>query len=223
MSYLTQVRRGLIGKADPLAPLRASALAYWPCNEGSGSVLHDATGHGYDLTCNTAPTWVGGHIGASAPFLNSNPATRATAPNPTVWTLAQWVNVQTALGNAVFLGASNGTTAVYWMGGGKNADFQFTQYGPLTTADTIALPTNQWLFLVGQFTGTALQQYRNTAFISQTAVSGSVLTPTSLGLGGQSTYPADIYTEQAGIWPAVLTLSQIALLWNNGAGVALFS
>ena len=41
-----------------LVPVDSEGLvAYWKFNEGAGSLIHDYA-NGYDLTCNTAPTWV---------------------------------------------------------------------------------------------------------------------------------------------------------------------
>lgn len=40
-----------------VSPESEGLVAYWKFNEGSGTLIHDYA-NGYDLTCNTAPTWV---------------------------------------------------------------------------------------------------------------------------------------------------------------------
>ena len=32
-------------------------FGYWKLDEGTGSVYHDSTSNGYDLTCRTEPVW----------------------------------------------------------------------------------------------------------------------------------------------------------------------
>lgn len=42
-------------------------FGYWKLDEGEGSVFHDSTANGFDLTCTNAPTWSTDEVNFSAP------------------------------------------------------------------------------------------------------------------------------------------------------------
>ena len=45
------------GMSRLVAPDSDGLFGYWKLDDGSGSIYHDATGNGYDLTCRTEPEW----------------------------------------------------------------------------------------------------------------------------------------------------------------------
>lgn len=45
------------GMSRMVAPDSDGLFGYWKLDDGSGSIYHDATGNGYDLTCRTEPEW----------------------------------------------------------------------------------------------------------------------------------------------------------------------
>lgn len=45
------------GMSRQVAPGSDGLFGYWKLDEGTGSVYHDSTSNGYDLTCRTEPVW----------------------------------------------------------------------------------------------------------------------------------------------------------------------
>ena len=59
--------------ATALVPLiTANLVGYWPFDEGSWTVAHDASGNGHDGTLVGGPTWVDGVVGKCLSFGGSN-------------------------------------------------------------------------------------------------------------------------------------------------------
>jgi hypothetical protein len=65
--YIEKASNQLTKETPSNFPLNRGLVAYWEFDEGSGTVLGDSSGHGYDGTINGA-TWTTGHTGDALDF-----------------------------------------------------------------------------------------------------------------------------------------------------------
>ena len=76
-----------------------SLVVYYPCNEGSGTLLHDCSGHGYDAVLGgigAATSWTTGHTGSAVLYVPADSicaATSSPAANLTggAFTATAWI------------------------------------------------------------------------------------------------------------------------------------
>lgn len=54
--------------ADAADPFAADLVGYWPLDEGTGTVAHDATGNANHASLKGGPQWVAGHRGSALRF-----------------------------------------------------------------------------------------------------------------------------------------------------------
>lgn len=87
-------------RATPVDPGTAGLLAYWPCDEGEGSIVGDASGNGNDGILNGDPQWVDGKVGGALKMDGGDyvEVPGAADINPESITLMTWVNFSTVDG-----------------------------------------------------------------------------------------------------------------------------
>jgi len=85
----------LLGSAGAaLAALDPDLVAYWPYDEGAGTVANDLTGNGNDGTLEGGATWVAGQLDGAIQFNGSNADVHAPhiAFDNRSFTITMWVN-----------------------------------------------------------------------------------------------------------------------------------
>jgi len=115
----------LLGTPKP-ASLPAGIVAWWKCDEGSGSTLADSSGNGNNATLYGSPTWITYATGINAIRMNGNTC-YGDAGDPAIlrftsadkFTISAWV--KTTLGNFTDIivgkyGSSNGYKLLQWFG-----------------------------------------------------------------------------------------------------------
>jgi hypothetical protein len=153
----------------------ADIMAYYPMDEGSGTVVADTSGNGHNGTIEGTPTWVAGHDGTAVQF----GTTGSNKINCGMWdntsgtgkmTVACWVKMAT--GGTTYQGILANRTSynagdMYWAlevgtaGGFYFGSLNGSQYnmGNLPTDGT-------WAHLAMTFDGTAVIAYLNGAQVS---------------------------------------------------------
>jgi hypothetical protein len=135
---------------------------YYPFDEGSGTIVHDCSGHGYDGIITGSPAkWAVGHHGSSVLFVSSNDncvAVSSSAANQTAaFTVSVWAYANG--GNGGYLVGQRQQTGYGWRvdieGSDAGPDLGFAVgtgdgSGNDQYADTI-VQTNQWHHVAAVF------------------------------------------------------------------------
>jgi hypothetical protein len=93
------------------AGLDPDLVAWWPYDEGTGTVAHDGSGNGYDATLTSNPTWVEGKLETALQLGGGSYVSAPHIPlNNRSFTVALWMNPVLTGGSAViFSQAQSGT------------------------------------------------------------------------------------------------------------------
>lgn len=74
---------------------KADLVAYWPLDEGTGTIAVDVSGNGNDATINGNPTWQEGVFGQALAFDGSSDYLQASVDNVPIgsspFTVAAWI------------------------------------------------------------------------------------------------------------------------------------
>jgi len=172
-------------------PLSQNLMAAYAFNEGTGSSVPDASGHGNSGTLSNTTWTTSGKYGNALAF-NGTSATvnipdSASLHLTTGMTLEAWVyptNVAGAWRDVIMKGSDE-----YYLeatsSAGPPATGGKTIGGALTGSS--ALPANTWSHLAGTYDGTTLRLYVNGAEVASRAQTGSIATTTNpLQIGGDS-------------------------------------
>jgi len=76
-----------------LPPTNLGLVAYWPMNEGTGTLAHDFSGNGYNATFAYSAAWVAGKYGFAASVDTGNSSSQlqvSSVPTGAAWTTAWW-------------------------------------------------------------------------------------------------------------------------------------
>jgi hypothetical protein len=183
------------GAAEPPRyPSDPSLIAYYPCDEGSGKILRDATRNGNHGALKGGAAWAPGRIGKAVEFDGSTayvriPTSASLDSVAKQVTIAAWVFRKSVLPNSrVLVGRQQGASwEDQWTMGFVN-DGAVLSIGPKKAVHTVALPGEQWIHVASTFDGSQLQFYLNgTAISGHKLPAPSPLTvepkPVTLGAG----------------------------------------
>jgi len=214
-------------------------VAWYPLNEGSGTTAGDASGNNLDgsLVDMEGDEWTSGLLNDALDFNNTDDivviTNSASLEGFTELTLSAWV-YPTAPGpgfsGRVISKSDGGSGDDYTLrysnsGNNHAANFRITTTGGSVTlhADT-QIPQNTWSHIAGTWDGSELRVYFNgNSDATPVAQSGTIETngrDLSLGLHLDSPtdreFPGRI--DEARIYDRALSASEIAALYNSGAG-----
>jgi len=110
-----------------LAGLDPDLVAWWPYDEGQGTVAKDMSLHGNDATLTNNPTWVVGKLGTAIKMSGGSYVSAPYIPlNNRSFTIALWINPQLVGGSRViFSQAQSGSTNLsmhFRLGGTTSTD-----------------------------------------------------------------------------------------------------
>ncbi len=206
-------------------------VAYWPLDEGSGTVTFDASGHGNSGTLVNGPQWIGG---PSLDFDGENDYVDVGTLDVTgsALTLAAWIYSRD-LANCVandcrILSKTTGTaeTDHFFMlstiESGANTRLRFRLKTDGTTSTLIAssgnLPENTWVHAAAVYDGADMLLYLNGTQVGSTGKSGSLSTNSgvSVWIGGNppegSARPWDGLLDEVRIYDRALSAGEIQAL-----------
>jgi hypothetical protein len=177
----------------PTATPSVGLMAAYSFNEGSGTIVRDASGNGNNGTPQGGASWTAsGRFGNAISFNGTN--AYVNVPSSTslqltsAMTLEAWINPSLISGvwcDVIYKGTDN-----YYL------EADSTNGKPATRATTGgalfgtgALTTNTWTHLAGTYDGTTLRLYVNGMQVSSRAQTGPITVSTNpLQIGGDSFY-----------------------------------
>lgn len=223
--------------------LLTGVIAAWPCTDGSGSAIADASGNGNALAISASPAWSTGILGGAVSFSGSNFASvndNASLDTPTSGlTISVWAKVTGyQSGNATLL-SKNYTASAPWaapytsyMLRVENSGTTLSMYVALggvsrsLVVTGLTNVTNGWHHFVGVFTGSTLILYLDGSQVGIASYSGSlsysggpltIAADTSLSPQGDH---ATVIMQQVDLWSRGLSATEVTALNNGGVGLA---
>ena len=142
-------------------------LAYWPLNEGSSTVAHDASGLNNDGTLVNGPTWTTGKSGAALAFDGKNDYVEANSAaddfNKDMGTIAAWIyrtfaDDTTRYPTPISIGAgAKDVVEVFYLPDTDHFRFHYKAGGVNDVVDVPAnqIPVNQWVHIALSWDTTA--------------------------------------------------------------------
>ncbi len=224
----------------PLLPQRASAAviakqpnnlglaAYWTMNEGTGTLAHDSSGNGNDVTLNSA-TWASGTHGNAASLSGSGYLGRANTPSLNIsgglLTISAWFKANTVSGTQMIL--TKGAYGSHWnYGMGLNGTGIVSRYNNGDLVSTaVAVNANVWHHVVEVYTATSTMFYYDGNFIEAKAnnswsaqTGGQVMTIGAAYSNGTSSY-SEFFNgviDDVRIYSRQLSTSEVATMYRSG-------
>lgn len=231
--YIAQIENSLELKVVP-----GGLQAYYPMDEGSGSLARDYSSQTNDGILGgtpTLPTWATGQIGESVHFDGANDelVTAGTHAYNTV-TVSAWVKAEAdaVTGNRGVVSNSRDCCGTY--GGYQlevnhpdatnvNARFRIWNSTGTTSYGTndVALTTGVWTHLVGTYDGSDVKLYKNgTLADTNSSYSGTINTPTAnIKIGNMGAYVAYFKgtIDEAMIFNRALSADEVEAMYDAGS------
>jgi len=231
------------------AALRSGLVAYWPMNETatSGDVtVEDWTNRGNNLTSNNTVPSVAGIQGNGREFTAANSEWLAAAganndlkfADGRDWTVAGWIWIPTWTTNRYFIGNdSSGNREILFSTSGQNGNNLSVNLCPGAAAGVSttafagsSLATSTWHFFAFYYThSTGILDGRVNNVVSSTpgtrTASPLVQSTQPLNFGRRQYIGANDHLggllDEVAKWDRVLTATELAKLYNSGAGIDL--
>jgi len=145
--------------------LSNSLLAYWNFDEGSGSIVHDDSGHGYDGTIHEA-TWTNGHSVYALNFNGLNSYVDLNTYSEDLgfskgdnYEISAWVQTDSTSAGAIYSMSNTNSTLLYAdISMASNGSFIFrvgTVECTLTVTSSPGYNDDDWHFVEGKWYGSA--------------------------------------------------------------------
>jgi hypothetical protein len=232
--------------ADPLMSASASVslqpvglVGYWPFDESSGVIAHDASGSGNDGTlecngtCSPLPAWTSGIRNGALNFpavndlvsVPDSPDLRLTNQ----FTVAFWVNSAGAENIAylekatgIDLGKGPGATNGFLIAAGGPGNFMYidlynnsTRFGRCTTVNGALLP-QIWQHFAITYDGANIRMYMNGVLNAACNATGSAGTDaTPLQIGGTSAGAPVRTMDEVRIYSRPLSALEVISIYND--------
>jgi prepilin-type N-terminal cleavage/methylation domain-containing protein len=217
-------------------------IGYWNLDEGTGNTAYDMSGNGDNGTWHgnasgTSGHYVGGEVGTYAGYFNGNGTSSvnyvnlgsATVLDPSVFTIAGWLNPYTTSGAGAAYNSilSNGRAAtagyngITFQGNGSSTCLDIengSTVGTLCAPSTLTAGT--WTFIAGTYDGSVMNVYVNGALSASKSYAGGVGQPASfnsyIGAWGYSNgaFEAQAFIDDVRIYGQVLSPAEIQEMYN---------
>ncbi|NQV35015.1 MAG: discoidin domain-containing protein [Phycisphaeraceae bacterium] len=225
------------------ADIGEGLVAYWPLDEGGGTVTSDASGNGSDGTLNGGPSWMAGKFGDALEFDGSDDY--VDCGNPPIldfgtsdFTLSAWIKTTSPGGETVVAKGGDDGGGIRWrlyVDGSTIELLLDDDSDKFDPGGSINVTDGQWRHVVGIRRGTTLRAYVDSVEDPDITAHSESTIPAAYDLSGTSQHNAYIgcltshgtgeiikfyagLIDDVAIWNRALTQEEIDYLWNNGSG-----
>jgi hypothetical protein len=194
-------------------------------DEGQGTTVRDASGHGLSGTLGDA-TWAAGRFGSALRFTGGLGSVVTVSDSPLLrltgaFTLSAWVNPAAALQpEPAVIAKENGIDTLPFVmyaqqpGGLGPTAFAFTNGAYHDAKAPAQIPANAWTYLTATYDGATLSVYVNGVLAASTAVSGGM--PAAAGplrIGNDAVFPSEGFAgliDEVRVYDRALAPAEIA-------------
>ena len=197
-------------------------VAAYAFNDGSGTTLLDASGHGRNGTI-TGATWTTGRNGGGLSFDGADDhvalGSLGTFYN-NAFTLEAWVQKSTAKKDVGVVGSWTGTGPMLWVDHAAGRHYVTLGTSFSSYLDSGVSPAvGQWQHLAATFDGTTARYYVDGAQVATRAVSGSVGSSNTWRIGAYGAAPGGFFdglVDDVRVYNRALTAGQILFDRDHG-------
>jgi hypothetical protein len=218
------------GLTITVVPIASTPVGYWPMEEGSGTSIVDASGHGNHGSVLGGATWAPGQIGLA--LILDGVDDHAQVPNSATLditsqiTLATWVRPQQVGTQYLVKKAIQGATGGYELSLSSTGK-AFFRLNQVPSGDTYRLNSltsypidgTTWMHLAATYDGATLRLYVNGVQEASAAAAITIVSNTlSLGIGAQSN-GTSIFRgamDDVRVYATALSAAEIQALANPG-------
>lgn len=220
-----------------LAPFTASAgtlrkppnnlglVAYWPFNEGDGTVVGDASGNGHTgtFTTTTSPVWTSGKLGSGLVASNlttggtTNKVALSNITTGTTYTISAWIYLTSDCVNYGAIMSQDGNEGLYcYQNGGTSNKLDFWYSGvPPDHFSSTPLALNRWYHVAIVNNAGSATFYLN-GVADGTVSSVPTFNANSIGNDSLSEYlPGKL--DEVRLYNRALSASDVYALYKSGA------
>lgn len=244
MRHLTLVFASLCLLATTVhADIADGLIAYWPLDEGSGTITADVSGSGSEGAVHGGPNWVDGKFGSALEFDGSDDY--VDCGNPSIldfgtsdFTISAWVNSTDVGGETVVAKGGDNSGGIRWRFRVYGTTPQIVLDDNATKRDppgSIDVTDGDWHHMLALRRGTSVRVYVDGVEDPVTTGHSESTLPADYDLSGTSQHNAYIgcltlhdtgeiakffagVIDDVAIWNRALTPEEISFLWNNGEG-----
>lgn len=228
-SYSVQVNNGYGAVASSPATLNVLTIppadsvqpyAWWPLEEGAGTVAFDFSGNGHTGTLNSGASWTAAGHGGNAVYFNATSLSLITLSNPfrltaNNWTATMWVNRWESKSSSTFISGSHDALKLEQYEATNRVGY--TIYGTADYPLNYTTPVGGWMHLAFVETSAGVSLYTNGVL----AASNTAKTPvdaSAIGcyLYGTYTDYLDATLDDVRVYNSALTAANIASLAAYG-------
>ena len=212
-----------------MAGINDGLVGYWPFEGGS---TEDASKGGHDGTENGGPTLVTGKVGDALHFMGGQRVTVGTwdpAETSGQMSLSVWVNWDGLTGSEMGVFAKRdgwGEGLVHWYleGNPDNGSHNFGGFGSYPWFGDNIPPIGEWRHIVVTFDGTTAEMYIDGASVGAQGFAFTGAPDAMIVIGcvdGDGGNPYNGAIDEPALWDRVLTVDEVAQIYNEGAGMVL--
>ena len=213
--------------------LTDNIVAYWKCDEGSGTSLADSVGSNTG-TLNNSNGWATGIVG-NAPSYNGTggaPGTGGTyvdcgnssSLNPASLSVSLWINPSNLSGTHFFFARDDNSLGRSYALYANGTGLSIQQNGAALLSASSQFSTSTWAHVVYVNDSTlGAIAYVNGTSVATHAYSAPSSTTGSTTIGkrtyASNQYPFAGIIDEIGLWSRALTSTEVTQLYNSGSGL----
>lgn len=217
--------RSEVKRANPLHPINAGLVGWWPCDEGAGTRLRDLSIYGNHMTISGTPRWVtrnndAAHHEVDTADWASAPDSTSLSINGNKMTLMAWARPIDAGGRTICgkWHAASHTSPYFKYGLWAFGQLEFRVDSSISDSGAATLPSGVWSHVCGLYDGSYIYSIVNGIVKASTGKISNVQTsaqPFALGRNASGFENWQSSLQHVRLYNRALSLTEIALIMTD--------